>query len=336
MDVSTRYLGLELPNPIICGASPLADDLDTARRLEDAGVAAIVMRSLFAEQVLHEELRGYRTAEGRSESRPDAASLHLPRGAFVLTPDDYYEQLRRLKDAVDVPVIASLNGSAPGRWIDHAALLQTVGADAVELNLQPWGADVAMSTFDIEAAALETVRALRAAVAVPVAVKISPYFTSLARLCAQVTVAGADALVLFSQAHPADIDPETLTTVTAHELTRPSELHLRLRWLAIVSSQVPVGLAVSGGVHEARDVVKAVMAGAHAVQMTSALLARGPGYVASVRHDLAEWLQENGYSSLESVRGRMSLVGCAQPSQYERSNSILALQRWQRSKEITR
>jgi dihydroorotate dehydrogenase (fumarate) len=333
MDLSTRYLGLDLPHPIVAGASPMADDLDTARRLEDAGVSALVMRSLFAEQVAQEELRAYLQVEPRRESQRDASALHPPRGAFALAPEDYVDQLRRLKEALRIPVIASLSGSAPGRWLEEAALLETVGADAIELNLHPWGADVTTSAFDIEAAALDTVRTLRRTVRIPVAVKVSPYFTALARFSVQLHAAGADALVFFSRALPADIDPETFCTVTALELTRPSELLLRLRWLAIVSSQSAVGLAASGGIHEARDVLKAVMAGAHAVQMVSALLARGPSYVTTVRHELADWLAEHDHPSLESVRGRMSLVGCTHPAVYERSQTMVALQGWQRAKE---
>jgi dihydroorotate dehydrogenase (fumarate) len=335
MDLKTHYLGLELPHPIVAGASPLADDLDGARRLEDAGIAALVMRSLFAEQVAQEELRAYLRVEPRREAQPGASGLSLPRGAFALSPEDYVEQLRRLKDALRIPVIASLSGSSPGRWLDQAAVLETVGADAIELNLHPWGADVTTSAFDIEAAALDTVRALRRTVKVPLAVKISPCFTGLARFCAQLHGAGADALVFFSSAQPADIDVEAMTTVPAAEPARP-DLLLRLRWLAIVSSQTPVRLCASGGVHDARDVLKAVLAGADAVQMVSALLARGASHVGTVKRELADWLAAHDHASLRAVRGRMSLVGCPQPEVYERSHTMLALQGWQRAKESSR
>ncbi len=327
MDLKTEYLGLPLPHPLVVGASPLTDDLDMARRLEDAGAAALVMRSLFAEQIVHENVGAYRPSEeGRSVSWN--AAFALPSRSYVMTPDAYLEHLAALKAALGIPVIASLNGCGPGRWLEYAPLLESIGADAIELNLQPGGAEVSRSSADIEAALVETVRATRAAVSLPLAVKLPPFFSGLALLAEAIQDAGAGALVLFNRAPAPDLDPWTMASVPPLALSRTTELPLRLRWLAILSCRLRIPLAATGGVHDEMAAVKALMAGARVVQMVSAILARGPGHLRDVRTAMAEWMSRHGYESIGSLRGTMDLQACPDAATYERATAILALQRF--------
>lgn len=329
MDLKTEYLGLELPHPFVVGASPLTDDLDMARRLEDAGAAAVVMRSLFAEQIVRENLGAYFHATDEWPAAWGAAAgIVLPTRAFALTPDGYLEQLAALKDALDIPVIASLNGSQPGRWLEYALLLEAIGADALELNLQPGGSEVTRSSADIEAALVDTVKAVKAAVKIPVAVKLPPSFSGLARLAEAIQAAGAGALVLFNRTHAPDIDPAALATVPPLQISRSTELPLRLRWLAILSCRLRIPLAATGGVHDELAAIKALMAGARVVQMVSSILARGPEHLRDVRARMEQWMGRHGYESIGAMRGAMDLTACPDTAAYERATAILALQRW--------
>jgi dihydroorotate dehydrogenase (fumarate) len=327
VDLKTEYLGLPLPHPFVVGASPLTDHLDMARRLEDAGAAALVMRSLFAEQIVRESLGAYvHPEEGRSISWN--AGFVLPPRAFVLSPDAYLERLTALKAALDIPIIASLSGSEPGRWLEYAPLLESIGADAIELNLHPGGAEVSRSSAEIEAVLLDTVRAARAAVSIPVAVKLPPCFSGLALFAEAMQGAGADALVLFNRAQAPDIDPGALDMVPPLALSRTTELPLRLRWLAILSCRLHIALAATGGVHDEIAAIKALMAGARVVQMVSAILARGPNHLREVRSAMAEWMGRHGYESIGVMRGSMDLQACPDAAAYERATATLALQRW--------
>ena len=328
MDLKTEYLGLTLPHPFVVGASPLTDDIGTARRLEDAGAAAVVMRSLFAEQIVRENLGAYLQTGEEWPGTWGASGLVLPPRAFALTPDGYLEQLAALKDALDIPVIASLNGSEPGRWLEYAPLLEAIGADALELNLQPSASEVTRSSADIEAALVETVRAVKALVKIPVAVKLPPSFSGLAVLAEAFQAAGADALVLFNRMQSPDIDPASLATVPPLQISRSTELPLRLRWLAILSCRLRIPLAATGGVHDELAAVKALMAGARVVQMVSSILARGPEHLRSVHTGLEQWMGRNGYESVRVMRGSMDLQACPDTAAYERATAILALQRW--------
>jgi dihydroorotate dehydrogenase (fumarate) len=318
-----------LPHPLVVGASPLTDDLDMARRLEDAGAAALVMRSLFAEQVDRKDPGApARPRGGVAASSAGAAGFVLPSWAFALSPDEYLEQLALLKKALAIPVIASLNGSEPGRWLEYATLCEAIGADAIELNLHPGGAEVSRSSADIEAALVDTVRAARAAVKIPVAVKLPPSFSGLGLLAEEIQEAGADALVLFSRAQAPDIDPAALGTVPPLALSRTTELPLRLRWLAVLSCRLRIPLAAAGGIHDEMAAIKAVMAGAQVVQMVSAILARGPGHLRDVRTAMADWMGRHGYESIQGMRGSMDLEACPDAAGYQRATAILALQHW--------
>ena len=231
-----------------------------------------------------------------------------------------------------VPVIASLNGTRPGAWRDYPALIERMGADALELNIYHLPTDPSVTGDEIEELALQAVREVKRSVGIPVAVKLSPFFSAFAHFASRLDAAGADALVLFNRFYQPDIDPENLQVVPSLHLSRSSELALRLRWLALLSGRVRASLAVTGGVHDGVDALKAVMAGAHAVQVVSALLARGPEYLASIRHELASWLEEHEYSSLREAQGSMNLLACPDPEAYERANYMLILQGWRSSR----
>src|SRR4029078_1749679 len=276
MDLSTEYLGLMLPHPLVAGASPLSDDLDGVKRLEDAGAAAIVLRSLFEEQITREQMSEYINLDSHGESFGDAASYFPTAHAFHMGPFEYLEHLRLAKKAVRIPVMASLNGATPGGWIEYARLMAQAGADALELNLYRISTNAETTSRDIERQAVETVREVKKAVTIPGAVKLSPFYTALAHLARELDQAGADGLVLFNRFYQPDIDPEELTATRTLHLSDSSELPLRLHWMAILSGRVRASLAVTGGVHTALDVVKSTMTGAHITQMVSALLKHGP------------------------------------------------------------
>jgi dihydroorotate dehydrogenase (fumarate) len=328
MDLSTRYLGLNLSHPLMPGASPMVDDLDTVKRLEDAGASAIVMHSLFEEQIRREQVSAFVHTESHEQSFAEALSYFPSSDAFALGPHEYLEQLRRIKGAVAVPVIASLNGYTLGGWLDYAKLMQEAGANALELNVYQLATDPDESGDSIEARTIEMVRAVRGAVRVPLAVKLSPFYTALGHFTRRLDEAGVDGLVLFNRFYQPDIDIEELQVRRAVYLSHSSELPLRLRWLAIISGRVKASLAVSGGVHTVVDVIQSVMTGAHAVQIVSALLQRGPAYLAKLRQELAEWLEEHEYHSLQQMRGSMNLESCPDPRVYERANYMLMLQGW--------
>ena len=329
MDLSTTYMGLELPHPFMPGASPLVDDLDNVKRLEDAGASAIVMHSLFEEQIAREQLATFIHTDRHGESFAEAISFFPSPERFALGPEEYLEQIMRIKRAVSCPVIASLNGTTLGGWLGHAKAIEQAGADGLELNVYAVHADFEEGAQEIEERTLDMVKAVKKSVRMPVAVKLSPFYTSVAHFAKRLDEAGADALVLFNRFYQPDIDPNELTTTRALHLSNSSELALRLRWLAVLSGRIRAGLAVTGGVHTALDAIKAMMAGAHAVQIVSALLQRGPGYLAVVRERVVDWMEEHEYESLSQMQGSMSLETCPDPSAYERANYMLTLQSWQ-------
>jgi dihydroorotate dehydrogenase (fumarate) len=326
MDLRTTYLGLELPHPLMPGASPLPDLLDRARRLEDAGAAAIVLRSLFEEQILQDDLSAGLFVEGPMESYAEALSYFPRPDSFALGPFEYLEHLRRLRAAVSVPLIASLNGTTLGGWLEYAQFLQDAGADALELNVYRLPVSVEEDAAEVERETVEMVRAVKHTVRVPVAVKLSPFYTSLPAFAARLRDAGADGFVLFNRFLQPDIDVEELRAVPRMELSHPEELRLRLRWLAILSASYPGKLAASGGIHDTEGVVKALMAGAAAVQVVSVLLIRGIEHLAVLRQELASWLIEHEYTSLRQLQGSMNLAGCPNPSAYERAQYMRILQ----------
>lgn len=328
MDLSTRYLGLSLAHPLVAGASPMVDDLDTVRRLEDAGAAALVMHSLFEEQITREASGSLRDLELHADSHPEARSYFPDAGAFALGPEAYLEQIRRIKQAVEVPLIASLNGTTPSGWLDHARVMEIAGADALELNVYYLPTDPQESAAIVEKRTLDVIRAVKSELRIPVAVKLSPYFSSLGHFAREAEVAGADALVLFNRFLQPDIDLEDLEAVPRLELSDSSELTLRLRWLAILFPHARADLAVSGGVHSGYDALKAVAAGASAVQMVSALLIHGPERLRQVREEMVIWLESHEYVSLSQLQGSMSMAHCPDPQAFARAHYMRMLNGW--------
>ncbi|MGD1277780.1 MAG: dihydroorotate dehydrogenase-like protein [Tepidisphaeraceae bacterium] len=328
MNLSTTYIGLELANPLMPGASPMADDLGTARQLEDAGASAIVMRSLFEEQIEGEQYASVQHIEMYADSFSEATSFFPGTGQFALNPDSYLDQIRQLKDALAIPVIASLNGLSPTGWLRYAKLIEQAGANALELNVYHVATDTRATSVSIERRILDVVQQVRETVKLPLAVKLSPFFTSLPHLATQLRVAGTDGLILFNRFYQPDIDLELLNVSPQLHLSDSTELLLRLRWLAILSGRCSASLAASGGVHTAQDAIKAIMAGAHAVQIVSALLRHGPAYLKVLIADLKHWMEDNAYESVRQMRGSLSLANCPDPAAFERGNYMRVLHSW--------
>lgn len=328
MNLSTTWLGIPLAHPLMPGASPLVDDLGTVRRLEDAGAAAIVMHSLFEEQITQGQIASHLALEETAESNAEATSYFPHASVFALGPETYLRQITRIRETVGVPVIASLNGTTHGGWIEYARLIEQAGAHALELNLYSIPTDPDVSAAAVEDRVIDVVRAVRGELRIPFAVKLSPYYSSLPHLVRRIEGAGADGLVLFNRFYQPDIDPERLEVTRTLRLSDPSELLLRVRWLAILSWQTRMSLAASGGVHSPLDAVKAVMAGASAVQLTAALLGRGPEAMTEMVQGLAAWLAEHEYESIGQLRGCMNHARCPDPAAYERGNYVRLLQSW--------
>ena len=328
MDLRTSYLGLDLANPFMPGASPLVDDLDIVRRLEDAGAAAIVMHSLFEEQITRERARTAYDLEAHLEAFSEASSFFPRPEEFRLGPDEYLEHIRRIKQAVSVPVIASLNGVTPTGWLDYAQLIEQSGADALELNVYHVATDPEDDAGAVERRLIEVVEMVRRAVRIPLAVKLSPFYTSLPSMARALERAGAQGVILFNRFYQPDIDPDALEVVSRIKLSTSSELLLRIRWLAVLAGRSGLDLGCSGGVHTARDAIKAIMAGATAVQTVSMLLKRGPGHLAVLLRDTREWFEQHEYESLNQARGSMSLARCPNPAAFERGNYVRILQGW--------
>lgn len=320
MNLSTTYLGFRLPHPLVPGASPLGWDLAMIRRLEDAGAPAIVLPSLFEEQITADALGAMHHLAAHEHAHAEALSYFPLADDFMMGPDRYLDHVRRVRAAVSVPVIASLNGTTPEGWTDYARLMQDAGADALELNFYHVATDPQLGAEALEQRLLDIVAAVRHLVRIPIAVKLSPFFSSLAHLARRLDAAGANGLVLFNRFYQPDIDPDALSAVPRLHLSHPDELLLRLRWLAILSGRLQASLAATGGAHTGLDALKAVMAGAHAVQMVAALLINGPEHLARARRDLSHFLEEREYESLEQAQGSMSHERCPDPEAFERGN----------------
>jgi len=333
MDLTTVYLGIALPHPLMPGASPMVDDLDTVKRLEDAGAAAIVMHSLFQEQIVADEVGRHVHLAAIEHAHAEASSYFPAASDFELGPDAYLEQIARLKRTVSVPVVASLNGSTAASWVEYARLIEQAGADALEVNCYFLATDPLENGEDVEKRTIQIAEAVRNAVRIPVAVKLSPYYSAFANLARSLDDVGVDGLVLFNRFYQPDIDIENLEVQPSLRLSDSSELPLRLRWLAILSGKVGASLVTSGGVHTGRDAVKAVMAGAHAVQMVSALLRHGPEHLSVVKREMERWLETHEYESLADARGSMSHAHCPDPAALERANYVRILQSWKPGSE---
>lgn len=325
IDLSTTYLGRTLRSPLVMSAGPLGEDVDAVRAAEDAGVGAVVLPSLFEEQLNVESHDLDRHLSHGTESYAEALSYFPDVGAYRLGPDAYLDHVARVKGAVDVPVIGSLNGVSSGGWVQYARLIEEAGADALELNVYFIPTDPEVDGAAVERLYEELVRDVRAAVRIPVAVKLGPFFSAMAHVARRLVAAGADALVLFNRFYQPDLDVERLEVVPNLQLSSRDELRLRLRWVAILRGHVAADLAVTGGVHEAVDVLKSMMAGAAVAMMTSALLMHGVGHLAVVRDELTRWMEEHEYTSIRQMQGSMSQRAVAEPAAFERANYLRVL-----------
>jgi dihydroorotate dehydrogenase (fumarate) len=329
MDISTSYLGLKCSSPLVVGASPFADDAHTARQIQEAGAGAIVMRSLFEEQIYWDEVSRAEHPSAFSLSAGKAAGHFPTLSEYQLSPDQYLRQITNLKTELSIPVIASLNGCRPGGWIDYGRRFEAAGADAIELNLYHLSSRSRLSALEIENVLLETVRLLKSSVSIPIAVKLQPFYTSLAHFVHQLEQAGADGVVVFNHLYQSDFNIHEQEPVPELRLSDPSELLLRLHWLALLSPEARCSLAVTGGVQNAGDVIKALLTGADAVQLVGVVLKNGPRILATIADGLRQWMDQHGYGTIEAFRGNMNLHGPAIPADVERGDYQHLLQQWQ-------
>jgi dihydroorotate dehydrogenase (fumarate) len=337
VELRTRYLGLELRSPIVASAAPHNGEPATARLLERAGAGAIVLPSLFEEEILAEELGLNRSLEQGTEHFAEALDYFPAIEGFVGAADRYLASLERVKAAAAVPIIASLNANSAGGWVRYARLMQEAGADALELNLYRVAADPRRTGAEMEAADFELIRAVRASVTIPLAIKLSPYYSALANFAPAAVRCGADGLVMFNRFYQPDLDLDTLEIVPRLELSRPWEMRLPARWIAILRPQLGPGvsLAASSGVESGTDVVKGLMVGADVVMMTSALLRHGPDHIGTVEAELRTWMTEHEYESVEQLRGSASQATVEDPSAFERANYMQTLRSWVAPRELT-
>jgi dihydroorotate dehydrogenase (fumarate) len=328
MDMRTSYLGMTLSHPFIAGASPFGYHLDTIKRLEDAGCAAVVLHSLFEEQITDLQSGHIAHMDVFEHGFGETLSAFPARSEYPLGPDEYAEHVRRAKQAVAIPVIASLNGRTPESWLKFARVIEQAGADAIELNMYEVPADLSVPADTIEDRLVSVVCDLKRLLKMPVAVKLSPFFTAFANVAHRLDVVGADGLVLFNRFYQPDIDIRTMTVTPQAELSTSADLLLRLRWAAILHGRIRSSIAITGGVATPEDGIKALLAGADVVQMVSALLRHGPSHVASMRQGLERWMVWHAMSRADEIRGLVSLRATEDGSSFERAHYIRTLHSW--------
>jgi dihydroorotate dehydrogenase (fumarate) len=324
MDLSTKYLGLKLKNPLVASASPLTKDLANFRKLEDAGIAAIVMHSLFEEQLDVDSSELDRHLSAGENVSAEALGI-FPEAAYNMGPEEYLEAIVRAKAAVQLPIIGSLNGTSNGGWLRYAKLIQDAGADALELNIYYLPTDLTMTAEQVEKQYCDLVREVKNTIGIPVAVKIGPFFSAMANMALKLDQAGADALVMFNRFYQPDYDLNELEVVPSLQLSRSNELRLRLHWVAVLYGKIKADMAITGGVHTAEDVIKSMMAGARVSMMTSALLQNGVDYLRFVLTEIREWMEKREYDSIRQMQGSMSQQAVPHPSKYERTNYVKVL-----------
>jgi dihydroorotate dehydrogenase (fumarate) len=325
VDLSTTYLGLPLKNPLVASASPLSKKVDRVRRLEDAGVSAVVMYSLFEEQIIHESLALDYFLNRGSESFAEAMSYFPEMEHYNVGPESYLELIHKLKESVDIPIIASLNGISTGGWIDYAKRMEEAGADALEMNIYYISTDPKVTSQELEQAHVDLVAEIRKQLHIPLAVKLSPFFSTLPNLATHLAKAGANGLVLFNRFIQPDLDIETLEVVPAIHLSTSDELRLPLRWVAILYGKVKADLALTGGVHTGQDLIKSVMAGANVTMLASELIAKGPERASEILEEVTTWMEKYEYESVKQMFGSMSQQSVAEPAAFERANYMKAL-----------
>jgi dihydroorotate dehydrogenase (fumarate) len=325
IDLRTTYMNLPLKNPIVASASPLCDSLDKIHQLEDHGIAAVVLPSLFEEQLMLDSGMIDADLSRGAETYPESASFLPDLHNYNLGPDAYLELIRKAKDSVSIPVIASLNGVTPGGWVRYAREMEEAGADALELNIYSLVTDPTRIAARVESEYCALVRTLRDTLRIPIAVKLSHFFSSIANFASCIDTSGANALVLFNRFYQADMDIDRLEVVPRLTLSHPNELLLRLHWAAVIYGHVGADIAITGGVHRAEDVLKCMMAGARVAMMTSALLQNGVAHLDTVRAGILEWMEEHEYESIDQMRGSLSRRNVADPAAFERGNYMHVL-----------
>lgn len=325
LDLTARYLGLKLRTPLVVSASPLSQELDSIRRLEDAGASAIVLYSLFEEQLRQESLElDFYLSEG-TDSHPESLNYFPEPSEFRLGPDEYLDHIRKAKAAVKVPIVASLNGSSVGGWIQYATQIEEAGADALECNIYWIVTDPEMTSAEVEQHYIDIVQAVKSAVTIPVAVKVSPFFSNLANMAKRLDAAGADGLVLFNRFYQPDIDLETLELNPRVLLSTPQAMRLPLTWVGILHGRVRAALAATGGIHGAEDVIKLLMVGANVTMLCSTLLRNGINHLRSIEQGVRQWMDAHEYESVQQMQGSMSQKNCADPSAFERAQYMRAV-----------
>lgn len=325
IDLTTRYLGLSLNNPLVASASPLCESVANILRLEDCGIAAVVLPSLFEEQIRLESEALHSDLQRGAESFSESLNFFPDMTTYNLGPDGYLELIRKAKTSVAIPVIASLNGTTSGGWVHYARLMEEAGADALELNIYALATDPAQAAAEVERSYCDLVQQVKGSVRIPVAVKLSHFFSALPNMARQLDAAGADALVLFNRFYQPDLDIEALEVVPSLTLSRPEELLLRLHWVAILFGHTRADLAVTGGVHSGQDILKSVMAGARVAMTTSALLHNGIEHARGMLGDLVHWMEEHEYESIRQMCGSMSQRSVPDPAAFERGNYMRVL-----------
>lgn len=328
MDLSTSYLGLRLSNPIVPSASPLSQTLDGIRRLEDAGAGAVVMYSLFEEQIEYESHHLDHYLNYGAESYSESLSYFPDLGHYNIGPDDYLNLIAAAKRAVDIPIIGSLNGVSTGGWIDYATKIQEAGADALELNMYYVATDPDVTGAQVNEMYLEVLREVRRHITIPLAVKIGPYFASIANMSKRFAEEGANGLVFFNRFYQPDFDLERLEVVPHLVLSTQFAMRLPMRWVAILYGRVPVDFAITSGVHTYEDVLKGMMAGAKVTMLAAELLRNGVGRIGEIKAEMSRWMEEREYVSVEQMQGSMSQINVADPAAFERANYMKVLQSW--------
>ena len=324
-DLSTSYLGLKLKNPLVASSSPLLQKIETIKQLETAGVSALVMYSLFEEQIINESLKLHRDLLRGTDSFAEALTYLPDYGQYSIGPETYVRHLSRVKEAVKIPVIGSLNGVTTGGWIEYAQKIEAAGADALELNLYYLAADPDLTSSELEDSYLTLVKDVRKRVRLPLAVKLSPFYTALPNFTRRLVDAGADGLVLFNRFYQPDFDLEQLEVVPNLVLSSSNELRLPLRWIAILFGRIQADFALTSGVHTGIDVIKAMMAGACVTSVTSEFLQNGIGRATEILAEITKWMEEHEYVSINQMKGSMSQQAVAEPAAFERANYMKVL-----------
>ena len=325
MDLSTTYLGLKLRTPLVVAASPLSEEIDAVEQLEQAGASAIVLYSLFEEQLHQDNAELAQNLDQGTFSTPEALTYFPEQEEFRLGPDEYLKHIARVKEAVDIPIIASLNGSSAGGWTAYAQAIQQAGADALELNIYSIPTDMDATSLQVEQNYLDILKAVRSVIHIPLAVKLSPFFTNFANMSKRLDLAGANGLVLFNRFYQPDIDLESLEVKPNILLSTPMAMRVPLRWIALLYGKLRASLAATSGIHRATDVLKMLMAGADATMLCSALIRHGPRQISVIERDLVAWMEEHEYGSVAQLKGSMRQRNCAEPSAFERAQYMRAI-----------